>query len=138
MPPWSDERSWVIAGAPAMSADNWECSSTSSRNTQRRKTGITRPGRFSKNWGTCKGSPGRTGSLAWLLKRRTTSPALLSGRHVLTSLVTEYELPVLVQVKAHLSRLRDKYGEAEFARWWLNFTGDEAPTDLDVDASTIL
>ncbi len=53
-------------------------------------------------------------------------------------LVTEYELPVLVQVKAHLSRLRDKYGVDNFARWWLDFTGDEAPTDLDVDASGIL
>ena len=53
-------------------------------------------------------------------------------------LVTEYELPVLVQVKAHLSRLRDKYGAPEFAQWWLDFTGDEAPTDLDVDASGIL
>ena len=53
-------------------------------------------------------------------------------------LVTEYELPVLVQVKAHLARLRDKYGEDDFARWWLEFTGDEAPTDLDVDTSTIL
>lgn len=53
-------------------------------------------------------------------------------------LVTEYELPVLVQVKAHLARLRDKYGEGQFARWWLDFTGDEAPTDLDVDTSAIL
>ena len=53
-------------------------------------------------------------------------------------LVTEYELPVLVQVKAHLARLREKYGEEEFAQCWLNFTGDEAPNDLDVDASGIL
>ena len=53
-------------------------------------------------------------------------------------LVTEYGLPVLIQVKAHLARLRDKYGEEEFARWWLDFTGDEAPTDLDVDTSGIL
>ncbi len=53
-------------------------------------------------------------------------------------LVTEYELPVLVQVKAHLARLREKYGEENFARWWLDFTGDEAPHDLDVDASGIL
>ena len=53
-------------------------------------------------------------------------------------LVTDYELPVLVQVKAHLARLREKYGEDEFARWWLDFTGDEAPTDLDVDTSGIL
>ena len=53
-------------------------------------------------------------------------------------LVTEYELPVLVQVKAHLARLKDKYGEDDFGRWWLDFTGDEAPTDLDVDTSGIL
>lgn len=53
-------------------------------------------------------------------------------------LVTEYDLPVLVQVKAHLARLRDKYGENSFASWWLDFTGDEAPSDLDVDASGIL
>jgi tetratricopeptide (TPR) repeat protein len=53
-------------------------------------------------------------------------------------LVTEYDLPVMVQVKAHLARLRDKYGEENFARWWLDFTGDEAPADLDVDASGIL
>ena len=53
-------------------------------------------------------------------------------------LVTDYELPVLVQVKAHLARLRDKFGEENFANWWLDFTGDEAPTDLDVDASGIL
>ena len=53
-------------------------------------------------------------------------------------LVTDYELPVLVQVKAHLARLRDKYGAENFNRWWQDFTGDEPPTDLDVDASSIL
>ena len=53
-------------------------------------------------------------------------------------LVTEYELPVLVQVKAHLARLRDKLGTDNFGQWWLQFTGDEAPTDLDVDTSGIL
>ena len=53
-------------------------------------------------------------------------------------LVIEYGLPVLVQVKAHLARLRDKFGEENFARWWLDFTGDEAPHDLDVDTSAIL
>ena len=53
-------------------------------------------------------------------------------------LVTEYDLPVMVQVKAHLSRLREKYGEENFSRWWLDFTGDEAPVDLDVDTSGIL
>ena len=53
-------------------------------------------------------------------------------------LATEYELPVLIQVKAHLARLRDKYGEDNFGPWWLDFTGDEAPADLDVDTSGIL
>ena len=53
-------------------------------------------------------------------------------------LVTEYDLPVMVQVKAHLARLRGKFGEENFASWWLDFTGDEAPADLDVDASGIL
>ena len=53
-------------------------------------------------------------------------------------LVTEYDLPVMVQVKAHLARLRDKLGEDNFAQWWLDFTGDEAPGDLDVDTSGIL
>ena len=53
-------------------------------------------------------------------------------------LATEYDLPMMVQVKAHLARLRDSYGEENFARWWLDFTGDGAPTDLDVDASGIL
>ena len=53
-------------------------------------------------------------------------------------LISEYDLPVMVQVKAHLARLRDKYGEDNFARWWLDFTGDEAPSDLDVDTSGIL
>jgi tetratricopeptide (TPR) repeat protein len=53
-------------------------------------------------------------------------------------LVSDYDLPVMVQVKAHLARLRDKFGEENFARWWLDFTGDEAPSDLDVDTSGIL
>ena len=53
-------------------------------------------------------------------------------------LVIDYDLPVLVQVKAHLARLRDKYGEESFNRWWQDFTGEEPPADLEVDASGIL
>ena len=52
--------------------------------------------------------------------------------------VVDHDLPVLVQVKAHLARLRDKYGEDDFASWWLSYTGDNPPSDLDVDTSTIL
>jgi pyruvate/2-oxoacid:ferredoxin oxidoreductase alpha subunit len=50
----------------------------------------------------------------------------------------EYQLPVLVQVKAHMARLRDKYGPENFARWWVDFTGEQPPADLEVDTSTIL
>ncbi|MBM11684.1 MAG: hypothetical protein CL759_06365 [Chloroflexi bacterium] len=47
-------------------------------------------------------------------------------------------LPVLVQAKAHLARLRDKHGEENFAAWWREFAGEDPPTDLEVDAETIL
>ena len=53
-------------------------------------------------------------------------------------LVVQYELPMLVQVKAHLARLRDAMGEDVFAQWWRDNTGAEAPGDLDVDTSEIL
>ena len=53
-------------------------------------------------------------------------------------LVVEHDLPVVVQVKAHLGRLRDKFGDQEFQKWWQEYTGEPAPTDLDVDTSTIL
>ena len=43
-----------------------------------------------------------------------------------------------VQVKAHLGRLRDKFGGQNFDKWWQDYTGEPAPTDLDVDTSTIL
>ena len=53
-------------------------------------------------------------------------------------LVVEHDLPVAVQVKAHLGRLRDKFGDQGFQKWWQDYTGEPAPTDLDVDTSTIL
>ena len=53
-------------------------------------------------------------------------------------LALDHNLPVVVQVKAHLGRLRDKFGEDNFAKWWREFTGEEPPTDLEVDTSTIL
>ncbi len=53
-------------------------------------------------------------------------------------LVTTYELPVLVQVKAHLARLRDKLGEDAFGQWWRENTETEPPEDLDVDTSGVL
>ena len=53
-------------------------------------------------------------------------------------LVVEHDLPMAVQVKAHLGRLRDKFGDQGFQKWWQDYTGEPAPTDLDVDTSTIL
>jgi hypothetical protein len=43
-----------------------------------------------------------------------------------------------LQVKAHLARLRDKYGQENFQAWWRGSVGSDPPTDLDVDTSTIL
>ena len=45
---------------------------------------------------------------------------------------------LLVQVKSHLARLRDKQGEDSFAQWWRENVGGDPPTDLDVDTSHIL
>ena len=53
-------------------------------------------------------------------------------------LVVEHDLPIVVQVKSHLGRLRDKFGDQDFQKWWQDYTGEPAPTDLDVDTSTLL
>jgi tetratricopeptide (TPR) repeat protein len=53
-------------------------------------------------------------------------------------LTANHNLSVLVQVKSHLSRLRNAYGHDSFRSWWLEFTGEEAPEDLDVDTSRII
>lgn len=64
-----------------------------------------------------------TGALEWVARTH--------------QLAVEHNLPVAVQVKAHLGRLRDKYGQDKFETWWQDFSGEAAPTDLDVDASAI-
>jgi tetratricopeptide (TPR) repeat protein len=53
-------------------------------------------------------------------------------------LAVNHNLSVIIQVKSHLSRLRDTYGHENFNSWWLDFTGTEAPEDLDVDTSKII
>ena len=53
------------------------------------------------------------------------------------SLAIDHDLPLLTQVKAHLGRLRGKYGVDPFTKWWQGFIGGEPPTDLDVDTNTI-
>ena len=78
------------------------------------------------------------GQLGMIAEEQDNLPGALEWVARTYQLVTDYELPVLVQVKAHLARLRDKYGEANFNQWWQDFTGDEPPTDLEVDTSGIL
>ena len=47
-------------------------------------------------------------------------------------------LQVLIQAKAHLSRLKEKHGEKNFNTWWQEFAGEAPPADLDVDTETVL
>jgi hypothetical protein len=48
-------------------------------------------------------------------------------------LATVHNLPVVVQARVHLARLRDKHGADTFDQWWRNFTGEEPPDDLDIE-----
>ena len=78
------------------------------------------------------------GQLAMVEEDRGNLVEALSWAHRTYELAIEHQLPVLTQVKSHLGRLRGKFGEAEFNRWWQGSTGGEPPTGLDVDTSTIL
>ena len=79
------------------------------------------------------------GQLGMVAEERGNIPAALEWVARTWQLTSDYHLPVVVQVKAHLARLRDKRGgPAAFNQWWRDFTGEEPPEDLDVDASGIL
>ena len=78
------------------------------------------------------------GQLAMVEEDRGNLAEALSWAHRTYELAIEHQLPVLTQVKAHLGRLREKFGETEFNQWWHGSTGGEPPTGLDVDTSTIL
>lgn len=78
------------------------------------------------------------GQLGMVEEERGNLPDALEWVARTYQLVAQYQLPMLVQVKAHLARLRDAMGEEEFAQWWRDNTGAEAPDDLDVDTSEIL
>ena len=77
-------------------------------------------------------------SLPWLRKTAVTLPRLSPGLTRTYQLAASHDLPVMTQVKAHLNRLKEKFGEAEFAEWWRGATGGDPPDDLDVDAGGIL
>ena len=53
-------------------------------------------------------------------------------------LALSHNLPVIDQARVHLARLKNKYGEDDFADWWRAFAGEDPPTDLEVDPETIL
>ena len=78
------------------------------------------------------------GQLGMVEEERGNLPDALEWVARTYQLVTQYQLPMLVQVSAHLARLRDAMGEDEFRQWWRDNTGAEAPEDLDVDTSEIL
>lgn len=79
------------------------------------------------------------GQLGMVAEERGNIAAALEWVARTWQLTSDYNLPVVVQVKAHLARLRDKQGgAAAFNQWWRDFTGEEPPEDLDVDASGIL
>ncbi|NQW23358.1 MAG: tetratricopeptide repeat protein [SAR202 cluster bacterium] len=78
------------------------------------------------------------GQLGMVAEQRDDIPGALlwAGRTYQQALGNN--LPVLIQAKAHLARLRDKQGEENFATWWREFAGEDPPTDLNVDAETVL
>ena len=78
------------------------------------------------------------GQLGMVEEERGNLPDALEWVARTYQLVNQYQLPMLVQVKAHLARLRNAMGEETFRQWWRDNTGAEAPEDLDVDTSEIL
>ena len=78
------------------------------------------------------------GQLGMVEEQRGNLPDALEWVARTYQLVADHQLPMLVQVKAHLARLKEQMGDEPFAQWWRDNTGAEPPGDLDVDASEIL
>ena len=78
------------------------------------------------------------GQLGMVAEERNDIPGALLWAGRTHQLAESNNLPVLIQVKAHLARLKDKHGEDNFAAWWRDFAGVEPPSDLDVDPETVL
>ena len=77
------------------------------------------------------------GQLGMVAEEQDDVPGALEWVARTYQLAIDYNLPMVVQIKAHLGRLRDKHGQEQFEEWWRTYTGEEAPTDLDVDTSAI-
>ena len=46
-------------------------------------------------------------------------------------LIADHQLPMLEPVTAHLARLRERMGAADFRQWWLDNTGAEPPDNAN-------
>ena len=53
-------------------------------------------------------------------------------------LAADHDLLMMTQIKAHLARLKEKYGAAEFIRWWRGYTGGDPPANLEVETGGVL
>ena len=78
------------------------------------------------------------GQLGMVAEQRDDIPGALLWAGRTYQLAAANNLAVLIQVKAHLSRLKEKHGEDNFSAWWREFAGEDPPTDLDVDPETVL
>ena len=77
------------------------------------------------------------GQLGMVEEQRGNLPDALEWVARTYQLAADHQLPMMVQVKAHLTRLKEQMGDETFAQWWRDNIGVEPPTDLDVDASAV-
>ena len=79
------------------------------------------PGRISRTYG----------QLGMVAEQRDDIGGALLWAGRTYQLAQSHNLPVIDQVRAHLARLRDKYGADEFGDWWRAFANEDPPNDLD-------
>ena len=78
------------------------------------------------------------GQLAMVAEERGDLPGALEWAGRTYRLAVDHDLPLMKQVKAHLGRLRDKYGVDQFVLWWQDNMAGDQPTDLHADDSGIV
>ena len=78
------------------------------------------------------------GQLGMAAEERSDVEGALTWAARTYQLAETHNLPVIVQARVHLARLRDKHGAEAFASWWRGFAGDEPPMDLDTEEEVIL
>ena len=78
------------------------------------------------------------GQLGMIAEERDDVPGALTWAARTYQMANANSLQVLIQAKAHLARLKEKFGEEDFNTWWQEFAGEPPPADLDVDPETVL